>query len=308
MRKVIERLLNLLAFLLTTERPVTADEIRATVAGYDQSSDEAFRRMFERDKDLLRQMGIPLERNPTDAWEVEFGYVIPNDAYEMPDPGLTDEERAALWLAAQAVWLGGQPSGPDAVLKLGGSPMPGAGEPLAANLGLAADLLGDLFAAVSTRRTVRFAYRDKARRLDPYGLVHQRGHWYVVGRDHQADDIRSYRVDRATALEFAGEEHAFDRPSGFSVREVLPKAPWEAGQEDLVATVHFDQSVAWYATRQLPGHAEIQEAADGAIEAIMQVANAEAFIGWMIGFEASAEILGPPALRQAMIERVAGSR
>jgi len=308
MRKVIERLLNLLAFLLTTERPVTADEIRATVAGYDQSSDEAFRRMFERDKDLLRQMGIPLERSPTDSWEVEFGYVIPNDAYEMPDPGLTDEERAALWLAAQAVWLGGQPSGPDALLKLGGSPMPGAGEPLAADLGLAADLLGDLFAAVSGRQTVRFLYRDKARRIDPYGLVHQRGHWYVVGRDHDADEVRSYRVDRATALEFDGGEQAFERPGGFSVRDFLPRAPWEAGQEDLTATVRFDDSVAWYATRQLPGHAEIQEVGGGAIEAVMPVANPEAFIGWLIGFEASAEIISPPALRQAFIERVAGTR
>ena len=69
MKRVIERLLNLLAFLLTAGRPVSADEIRMTVAGYDQDNDEAFRRMFERDKDLLRNMGIPLELAPTDAWE-----------------------------------------------------------------------------------------------------------------------------------------------------------------------------------------------------------------------------------------------
>ncbi len=87
MKRVIERLLNLLAFLLTAGRPVSAEEIRLTVAGYDQENDEAFRRMFERDKDLLRNMGIPLELRPTDVWEVEFGYVVPRDEYELPDPG-----------------------------------------------------------------------------------------------------------------------------------------------------------------------------------------------------------------------------
>ena len=61
MKNVLERLLNLLAFLLTVGRSVSAEEIRQTVAGYDREADEAFRRMFERDKVLLRKMGIPLE-------------------------------------------------------------------------------------------------------------------------------------------------------------------------------------------------------------------------------------------------------
>lgn len=307
MRKVIERLLNLLAFLLTTDRPVTAEEIRQTVAGYDQSSDEAFRRMFERDKDLLRQMGVPLEWRPTDAWEVEYGYVVPPDAYEMPDPGLTDEERAALWLAAQVVRLGGQPSGPEAVLKLGGSPMAGGGEPLAADLGLAADVLGDLFQAVGERRLIRFDYRERPRRLHPYGLVHQRGHWYVVGEDRDVGELRSYRVDRAERLTLGEERAVFDRPSGFSVRGALPATPWEAGPEDLTATVRFDEEVAWFATRQLPADAAIVAAPDGSVEATMKVANVDAFIGWMITFEAAAEIIGPDMLRQAMVDRVRGA-
>lgn len=306
MRKVIERLLNLLAFLLTTPRPVTAEEIRMTVAGYDQSSDEAFRRMFERDKDLLRQLGVPLERRPLDAWEVEYGYIVPSEDYEMPDPHLTDEERAALWLAAQVVRLGGQPSGPDAVLKLGGSPMSGAGEPLAADLGLAADVLGDLFAAVDERRRVTFTYRDRRRRLDPYGLVHQRGHWYVVGHDAEAGEVRSYRVDRASEMRQAERAGTFERPPGFSVRTALPAAPWEAGAEDLQATVRFDDDAAWYARRQIPALAETRDV-PGGFEVTLRVANTEAFLGWIIGFEAAAEIVAPPALRQAMIERVRGA-
>ncbi len=115
MQRVIERILNLLAFLLTAGRPVTADEIRHTVAGYEQEGDEAFRRTFERDKDLLRGLGIPLRLAFTDRWEVEQGYVVPIEDYALEDPGLTDEERTALWLAAQVVRIGGLASEPAAV-------------------------------------------------------------------------------------------------------------------------------------------------------------------------------------------------
>lgn len=307
MRKVIERLLNLLAFLLTTDRPVSAEEIRMTVAGYDQSSDDAFRRMFERDKDLLRQMGIPLEWRPTDAWEVEFGYVIPSDEYEMPDPGLTDEERTALWLAGQVVRVGGQPSGPDAVLKLGGAPMAGGGEPLAADLGLAAGVLGTVFAAVTERRELRFTYRDRRRRLHPYGMFHQRGHWYLMGAEQTVDgEMRMYRVDRAESFELGEEADAFTRPDGFSTRNALPSIPWESGPEDMTARVRFDPGVAWWAERQLPRTAEVVQEDDGSIVADISVAGRDAFIGWVLGFDASAEVLSPPELRDALVARVRG--
>ncbi len=235
MKRVIERLLNLLAFLLTAGRPVSAEEIRLTVAGYDQENDEAFRRMFERDKDLLRNMGIPLELRPTDVWEVEFGYVVPRDEYELPDPGLTDEERAALWLSAQVIRLGGQPSGPEALLKLGGGAMSGAGEPLAADLGDSAASLAVAFQGITERKSLAFDYRGRRRRVDPYGLLHQRGHWYLVAAD--GGEVRAYRVDRGSDYSVDGPPQSFERPAGFRIRDALPSLPWQAGDEDLEAIV-----------------------------------------------------------------------
>ena len=304
MKRVIERLLNLLAFLLTTGRPVSADEIRSTVAGYDQDNDEAFRRMFERDKDLLRNMGIPLELRPTDVWEVEYGYVVPRDEYELPDPGLTDEERAALWLSAQVVRLGGQPSGPEALLKLGGGAMSGAGEPLAADLGRSAASLAVVFQAVTERRVLRFAYRSRARVVHPYGLVHQRGHWYLVAGE--GGEVRVYRVDRGSEYAVEGSPGAFERPANFRLREALPSLPWEAGEEDLEAIVRFDPEVAWWARRQLAEPAS--ELPDGSLEARIHVANPAAFIGWMLAFEDHAEIKSPAALRTQLLDLVRGER
>jgi proteasome accessory factor B len=306
MKNVLERLLNLLACLLTAERPVPAEEIRYTVAGYEDKTDEAFHRMFERDKDLLREMGIPLELRPTDIWEVEFGYVLPPDEYQLEDPGLTDEERTALWLAAQIVRLGGQPQGPEALLKLGGIPFSGGGEPLAAQLGLDSTHLPTAFQAVADRSVLEFNYRDRARRLNPFGLVHQRGHWYVVG-DVAAQGVKAFRIDRMTDLAIASSPGAFVRPPGFKVASALPQAPWEAGEGDTSAEVHFDADVAWWAQRQLPSNAAREHHEDGSIRARLDVANEDAFIGWILAFEEKAEILGPDELRRKLVQRVEGA-
>ncbi|MEX1043853.1 MAG: hypothetical protein WD020_04385, partial [Acidimicrobiia bacterium] len=144
MKNVLERLLNLLAFLLTVGRSVSADEIRQTVAGYDPEADEAFRRMFERDKDLLRKMGIPLETTPPSGNRPEVTYRIDPDKYGVPDPDLTEEERAALWFASQVVRIGGRTTEQGSFLKLGGAISSEALEPLSADLGEEADVLADM--------------------------------------------------------------------------------------------------------------------------------------------------------------------
>lgn len=304
MQKVIERILNLLAFLLTTNRPVTAEEIRMTVAGYDQGSDEAWRRMFERDKDLLRQLGIPLTLAPLDAFEVDFGYVVPREDYSLPDPGLSDEERTALWLAAQVVRIGSDAAEPAAIFKLGGAPGPATGEPLGANLGAHDDDLAEAFLAVSERRSVEFTYRDRRRTVSPYGLVHRRGHWYVVGPEKDDDNIKVFRLDRATDVRAGEQPSVFSRPAGFSAADSIPEAPWETGADDMEATVRFDADMAWWARRQITGRATVDEHDDGSITARLPVSNPDAFVGWVLAFEDRAVIESPPELRSMLVSRV----
>jgi proteasome accessory factor B len=301
-QRVIERILNLLAFLLTAGRPVTAEEIRTTVAGYGQATDEAFHRMFERDKDLLRNLGIPLELAPTDGWQVEHGYLVDPDAYSLPDPGLTDDERAALWLAAEVVRMGGQVAAPDAIFKLGGAPVTASGEPLAAALSEGSEDLGTVFLAIAEKRKVRFTYRDKKRSIAPYGLVHRRGHWYLVGLDD--DRIKVFRMDRASNVRAGDEPGAFERPDGFRASDAIPEAPWEAGGEDLTAQVVFDPSVAWWARRQIGNRGSAEEQPDGSLRAAIPVANPDAFIGWLLSFDDAAELLEPPELRAQLVDLI----
>jgi len=305
MNRVIERVLNLLAFLLTVGRPVTADEIRHVVAGYDQKANEAFRRTFERDKDLLRQLGVPMRMEHTDAWEVEQGYVVAPDEYALDDPGLTDDERTALWIAATMVRLGGEAAGPAAIFKLGGASALASGEPLTADLGAEGESLATLFGAVSERRTIAFRYKGSRRKLSPLGLAHRRGHWYLVG--DTTDGMRVFRVDRMADVAEGASPGAFERPPGFRLRDELPNAPWTAGEDDVVVDVAFDVEVAWWARRQLAAATSVTEQEDGSIVVRLAVAQVDAFIGWLISFDDHAEILGPAEVRTRFIDHLVTS-
>ncbi len=304
MRKVLERQINLLAMLLTTTRPILADEIRRTIPGYSEDSDEAFHRMFERDKDLLRGIGIPLELRATDGWEVDYGYVVDPDQYRMPDPGLTDEERAALLLAAQMVRLGGEPAAPEAILKLGGAHTTGAVEPLAADLGLGAETLGEVLRAVNDKRIIVFDYRGAVRRIAPFGLGHRRGHWYVVGGTNQGQ--RTYRIDRMEKISVGGDKDAFARPPDFHLKAVLDGLTWDGPEEmRTTASVRFAPEVAWWAARQL-GADQTDIDSDGFITVTVPVSNRGSFISWVLSFGDRAEVLGPEELRAAVVNRVKG--
>lgn len=298
MQNVVERVLNLLIYLLESPQPVTADDVRRTVAGYDEQSDDAFHRMFERDKDVLRRLGVPIKREALDAWEIDYGYTVDPDEYAIPDPKLNQEERVALSVAARMVRLGGSPAGLDALLKLGGIERGGGLEPLGADLGAEAETLGELFGAITERRGIEFTYRGNERTLNPYGMAHRRGHWYLVGAGPQGE--RMYRVDRIEGLEVGEESDSFKKPRGFNVKSLMDTQPWETGSDTQIeATVTFDSDVAWWAARTLGLDEPTSD-----LTATVPVANRDALIGWVLSFGDSAEILAPEELRQEVRSRV----
>lgn len=299
MQNVVERVLNLLIYLLESPTPVTSNEVRNTVHGYADQSDEAFHRMFERDKQVLRRIGVPLRLEALDPWEIDEGYTVDPEEYAIGDPGFTKEERVALSVAARMVRLGGAEAGVDAIIKLGGLEQGAAGiEPLAADLGEGADTLGELFGAIADRRTIEFTYRDQSRAVDPYGIAHRRGHWYLVGKT--ADGERMYRVDRISKLRVGETTQAFTKPRNFDIKAAVDSQPWEAGADPVtVTTVRFDEDVAWWAARSL-GVAEPH----GELTTEVEVANRDAFIGWILSFGTSAEVLAPEDMREAVAARV----
>ena len=100
----VERVLNLLALMLDTQVPRTREEFVREIAGYPAQT-EANRRAFERDKEILRGMGVPITME-TIGDGTEVGYRVRPDDYCLPDLGLDADETAALRVAVSAISLG----------------------------------------------------------------------------------------------------------------------------------------------------------------------------------------------------------
>lgn len=203
-----ERLLNLVIALMGTSRALPRQSIREHVPGYSEAtSDAAFERMFERDKDELRSMGIPIDTVMDDAGDV-LGYRIVTSVYAMAPLDLSVAERSAIALAGQA-WSSaslGSLAG-TAVRKLEASSPEAREWHVPEVLGrvhmTSADAaLLPLMQAIRTDRVVQFTYLSASsseplrRTLSPWRLSVESSHWRVTGFDHDRGDQRTFRLSR----------------------------------------------------------------------------------------------------------------
>lgn len=236
----VERLMNLVIALLSTHGYITAERIRNSVAGYgDSPSDEAFSRMFERDKNELRDLGIPLETGRVSSFDPTEGYRINRDSYALPDIELTPDEAAAVAVATK-LWESPElvTATQGALLKLRAAGVdvdPDAGLSLSAPSGLpglrgSEDVLGVLLPAINAGQAVQFPHRAgptspfTTRTVEPWGVVTMNGRWYLVGHDRDRDDTRTFRLSRIGAevrpVGAAGEVH---RPEGVDLRAIVAR-------------------------------------------------------------------------------------
>jgi predicted DNA-binding transcriptional regulator YafY len=303
----VERLINLIALLMETRRPLTPEQIRAAI--YKGQSDVAFKRMFERDKEELRDIGIPLERAATDVWETEEGYLIRREEATLPDLGLEPDEQAALWLAARAS-LGGDTTLQRALLKvsLAGGTVPSSGSSADATVaGAASPHLPGLLDAIAERRRVRFRYRTggggapASRTVEPHALEY-RGGWYLAAYDTNREAVRHFKLDRfaSEVTPVAGKVPQFEPPA--SAPPGVPHGPWE-GAATIEARIAFGPSSAWWVQRRT-GARVVAQRDDGWIELAVPMADRTTFLSWVLGFADDAEILSPDDLRAAAIERL----
>ncbi len=225
-----ERMINLVLCLLSTRQYLTAEQIRRAVPGYEPDdgsprADEAFKRMFERDKAELRDLGIPLETGRTSMFDNEDGYRIARRDYELPPIEFDPAEAAAVGLASrlwQSATLG--TAARTALLKLraggvdvddyaapGSLPYVDGGEPG----------LSTMLEAVREQRAVTFDYRKsgsdvvESRTVEPWGVLSWHGRWYVVGLDRGRGATRSFRLSRlAGTVRAVGPVGAVQRPDG----------------------------------------------------------------------------------------------
>ena len=226
-----ERLVNLTMALLASRRFVTKSEIFRRVAGYS-GSQETKERMFERDKDDLRALGIEIEVGGHDpAFEDEPGYRISPERYQLPSKSFTSTELGLISVALN-LWRGSaREDETDNVLRrfqsLGVTVQHPQGLALQ-NISIDEAGLTEITEALAARQTIRFSYVKKGmkqseiRRVNPMGLSAWQGSWYLVGEDLDREDIRAFKLNRFdSGIEKIGKSGGYEIPKDFSVKEYL---------------------------------------------------------------------------------------
>ena len=311
---VEERLFSLVLALLATETGLTKNEILSTVQGYRQrfssGGDNAnLERQFERDKDDIRDLGVPLETldSPGDAGNNQtLRYRIPKGAYQLPeDVAFSPEETALLNLAAM-VWREGSLSGESrrALLKLRSLGVT-ADEPLlgyAPRIRLRDAAFDPLDAAIRKNVRVRFRYlkpgeeRASDRDVIPLALVQYQGRWHLSAEELQGER-KVFLLRRIVGSVTHGK--AIAMPAGDHAAEAL------AGLEEV-----WQRNVA--ELRVVPGSDAATRLAnrDGANvtgeHAVLHFVDVDILADELSGFGPEVLVLSPPALRDAVIDRLRG--
>ncbi|MDQ3453947.1 MAG: WYL domain-containing protein [Actinomycetota bacterium] len=309
-----ERLVNLVICLLSTRQFLSAERIRTAVPGYlpedgTVQGDEAFKRMFERDKSELRELGVPLETGRNGWGDTEDGYRIARRDYELPDIDLTADEAAAVGLAArlwQSAGLSQDAAGALQKLRAAGIDVDSharAGiQPRVEATDPAFEACLD---AVRAGQPIRFDYRRPraaapvGREVEPWGVVSWHGRWYLVGHDRRRDAVRCFRLSRIDgAVRRTGRAGSVTVPDGVDVTAIVADS---VAPDDQVATVLIEPGRA-QGLRRDATPTGVQGPAGEEFE--VRYADADALAARLIGFGSGVVAVAPPEVREAVVRRL----
>ncbi len=306
-----ERLMNLIFALLVSKQFLTKVQIREAIADYrDAPSSDAFDRMFERDKEELRELGIPVETGENDAYfHDEVGYRIHRDEAELPDLELTREEAAVLGLATQ-VWehAGLANDSTTALMKLKAigvdvdTSVLRMAEPKLSTNEPSFDVMWD---AVTRRIPVSFVYARPAgeameRHLQPWGIISWRDRWYVGGFDLDREGPRLFRLSRVIGEpKTTGAPGSYEVPEGTDMKKMarglFPAAPDEA------AVLHIRKGRGLSLRRLAEKVTSISDELD---EVEIRYSSHWELAAEVASYGPDVVVISPPDVRAAVIQRL----
>jgi predicted DNA-binding transcriptional regulator YafY len=326
------RQLSLISFLMANRRPVSALEIKQEVEGYSSMNEDAFARRFYADRAELESLGIALKVDrPSEGFLESELYALPPENYYLPAIEFVDSELAALGTALtlldgqfayaeplrlalqQVSWGRKSPlsngNGDSAPIEMAMTASAGGRE--------LSQRLAKIETAISRRKTIEFNYytmeRDATedRKVDPYHLVFRSGQFYLIGRSHERDAVRVFRLSRIQGkVSYATKaEHDFTTPDDFDRRDYASRADWQMGANAGRAEIFLSDRIDWLVERDYGQFGETRRArkADGAPGkgSIYETdfSSSRQLIAWLLGWRHNAVALAPPALVAEAEER-----
>lgn len=311
-----ERLVNLVLALLSTRQYLTAERIRYIVAGYsDSASDEAFSRMFERDKSELRELGIPLETGRNSFFDAVEGYRVARRDYELRDIDLAPGEATAVGLAAR-FWdtpeLADQARTALVKLRASGIEVDQAPDMVVEPRVRTEPAFAPLVTAVHQGKPVRFEYRRagsperRTRQVEPWGVVSWRAHWYLVGHDRERAAPRCFRLSRITGeVRTAGNQGEIDRPGEINLLEFVAGSG-ETSERAPTMTVRLwlaegrAAGIRRWATVEHPGM--LGDIFGDVVR--LELSRPDEVADWIAGYGPDVVVLEPDALAKLVYERL----
>ncbi|MFI9812205.1 helix-turn-helix transcriptional regulator [Saccharothrix variisporea] len=313
-----ERLVNLVLCLLSTRQYLTAERIRAIVPGYsDAATDEAFFRMFERDKTELRDLGVPLEIGRSAEFDNTDGYRIARRDYELGDVDLEPDEAAAVALAAR-LWDSPQLTGAahGALIKLRAAGVDVDHEVHTAvepKVRTSEPAFPPLLAAVQEGRVVEFDYRKpvpvevRTRTVEPWGVVAWRGRWYLVGHDRDRRAPRCFRLSRIVGdVRAVGKPGVVERPADVDLLSFVKRSE---PSTQAVATARLwvarDRAQGVRRRARVVGEREVDGVVGDVLEIDLRFPDSAAT--WIAGFGPDVLVLEPEVLAKTVREKLVGA-
>lgn len=300
MSRKSERLVNLTIALLATKRYLTKSEIFRTVEGYE-GSPEAMERMFERDKDDLRSLGITIELGTFDPiFEDEAGYRITPSSYQLNLGELDGTDIALLSMAATA-WSGAalERESTSALIKLSSMGIDSDSEALSLltpqvsgtdqNFVLVTD-------AIVRRSEIEFEYLSadlskQVRKIAPYSMRGESGSWYLVGLDRAKDSVRTFRLDRIVS-----EVTVSKKSNTFDIPDQLSEGTQDEIQEFALLRIRKNRG------HQLRSLATVVETGEEWDEIRLPIVDSSWLLRSILWHRDDVVAVEPPALRDQVVE------
>lgn len=307
-----ERLVNLALYLASVREAVPARLIREEVEGYLPDQDEeAFQRMFERDKKELRAAGLVIRT--VDLFSGS-AYQLDRDATFARPLDLEPGEAAVLRVVGASL-IGDdsfpfRDALPTALVKLAASPLdigPGAARIAEESSGEQGAIASSLAGASVSRKRTTFTYTDaqgraSSRGVHPYGIFLRDGRWYLVAFDLDAREVRVFAVRRMDHVEVDRSRPGtpdFKAADDFDIAD-FARLPFQYGSEDLEAVLLFEPDLAWRAPILSEGHGSLETLKDGSVSWTVTARDSRRLARWVVDNAPGIRLAGPTKATEAL--------